>query len=199
MPTNTVSGSIAVPLGARIGFGVPDTASEEPTGPSILVVDGDPNGVVTAPVGTLALDPTGPALWQNAGESAWIAASATNAAVLTWNREVPVENQGGNSRTTDMRQGQAIRITAIFAYAETAPTTAGSYDLFVTGAGNNLLADPSFDLTSLDDDDYTSIPLTDTPEHLELDARALTRFIAASDNGDLAGSGILLVVEFQLR
>jgi hypothetical protein len=71
VPTNTVSGSIAVPLGARIGFGVPDTAGEEPTGPSILVVDGDPNGI-EAPKGTLALDPTTPALWQNTdGGTTW--------------------------------------------------------------------------------------------------------------------------------
>jgi hypothetical protein len=72
MPTNTVSGSIAVPLGARIGFGVPDTADQEPTGPQVMVVDGDPNGTVEATVGTLALDPTTPTLWQNTdGATAW--------------------------------------------------------------------------------------------------------------------------------
>jgi hypothetical protein len=72
MPTNTVSGSIAVPLGARIGFGVPDTADQEPTGPSIIATDGDPNGTVQAPKGTLALDSAGPSLWQNdAGGLVW--------------------------------------------------------------------------------------------------------------------------------
>jgi hypothetical protein len=83
MPTNTVSGSIAVPIGARIGFGVPDTADQEPTGPSILVSDGDPNGTIDAPIGTLALDATTPALWQNTdGATAWAPAGGGSLAVF---------------------------------------------------------------------------------------------------------------------
>lgn len=134
----------------------------------------------------------------NPGTASW-SATASLVTTLMWDREIPVTGQGGNTRTTDFRPAQAITITAIYLYALTAPTTAGTYTLAVAGAGNNLLGAATFSLPTLVDNTYTSMALTGTTANLDIAANALVRFTFASNNGDLAGSGILLVVHYTTR
>jgi hypothetical protein len=91
---NEINGNLAVPLGARIGFGLPPYGSDEPSGPQILVVAADPNGSVVAPKGTLALDLGAPTLWQNLdGGTAWVLAggnASVRAQVIVSNTPVVV-------------------------------------------------------------------------------------------------------------
>ena len=77
---HSFSGNVALPLDGRLGFGIPAIGGDEPTGPQLLAVAGDPNGVVTAPIGTLALDFGTPSLWQNIGGTTWVLAGG-NASV----------------------------------------------------------------------------------------------------------------------
>lgn len=136
------------------------------------------------------------------GDAAWIDAATAGLVTggLCWDREVPVTGQGGITRTTDMRWPQNITITAIYLYAITAPTTAGTYLFSAAGAGQNLLEAANFAMTTLVNDTYTAMTLQTTdPTHLQVAANALIRFTFASNLGDLAGSGILLTVYFNLR
>lgn len=64
---NVFGEGIIVPAGETIGFG-----SDDSDAVVIAINDGDPNGVVSANKGSLILDFTTPALWQNTdGATAW--------------------------------------------------------------------------------------------------------------------------------
>lgn len=92
MQLQIFNGNVAVPIDGRIGFGLPPIGDDEPLGPQILATDGDPNGVVTAPVGTIALDFTTPALWQNTdGGTTWVSV-AMGAGVVPFLRTLYVNN-----------------------------------------------------------------------------------------------------------
>lgn len=86
------AGNAAVALDARFGFGIPAIGSDEPTGPQLLTSDGDPNGVITAPAGTLALDFDTPTLWQNTdGATAWTDLNPSEPGLETLTRTIYVD------------------------------------------------------------------------------------------------------------
>jgi hypothetical protein len=76
---NTFNGNIVVGLENSVGFGIPtDPQALEATGPRLLVVQSNPNGTVIAPRGTLAIDASEPALWQNTdGLTTWTLAGGS--------------------------------------------------------------------------------------------------------------------------
>ena len=84
----------------------------------------------------------------------------------------------------------AVTMKAIKVWGTPKPVTAGTYTLAVTGAGNNLLAAATFDLTSIDDDTLTDVPLTLTLEDRELAEYAEIEVTVTSDNIDLAASSL---------
>ena len=199
---NQIRGNTIIPLTDHFGFGLPgaDGSLDDSTGARIIAVNGAPGGVITAPKGSLALDYGTPALWVNTdGATGWAVAGNGPGELLSWDREVPVTGQGGNTRTTDWRPPRDVTISAIHLYALTAPTTVGTYTFAAAGDGNNLLSAATFDLTSLVNDTLTAMTLTLTTADLNIDALDLVRFTFASNNPDLAGSGILLVVEWYGR
>lgn len=69
---NVFGNPIIIPAGGFFGFG-----SDASDSVVIAINAGDPNGVVSANVGSFILDTTTPALWQNTdGATAWANASA---------------------------------------------------------------------------------------------------------------------------
>jgi len=200
---NQIRGNTLIPLTDHFGFGLPgaDGSEDSSTGARIIAVNGNPNvGAIPAPKGSLALDYATPALWVNTdGAATWVTAGSSSSDLLLWDREVPVTGQGGNTRTTDFRPPRDITISAIRLYALTAPTTVGTYTFAAEGDGNNLLNAATFDLTSLVNDTLTAMTLTLTTADLNIDANDLVRFTFASNNPDLAGSGILLLVDWYGR
>lgn len=93
MQLEVFNGNAVVPIDGRIGFGIPAIGAEEPTGPQLLTSDGDPNGAITAPAGTLALDFTTPALWQNTdAATAWALVGMGGATIPVFARTLYVNN-----------------------------------------------------------------------------------------------------------
>jgi len=84
----------------------------------------------------------------------------------------------------------ALTVTGIAVYMFTPGVTAGTYTAAFAGAGNNLLAAATFDLTSLVAGTLTALPLTGVSADLALAADALVTGTFASNNGDLTGAGL---------
>ncbi|MGE0229450.1 MAG: hypothetical protein AB7U23_13185 [Dehalococcoidia bacterium] len=81
----------------------------------------------------------------------------------------------------------AIKVVAIGG----TPTSAGTYTLAVTGAGNNLLGSATFDLKTLSSGVVTTVPLTATTGHKSLAAGSVLGIEAVSNNADLSGHNAL--------
>jgi len=69
---NQFGGNVILPLTDHFGFGLPGASGDSATGPRIIANSGSPNGTITAPLGSFALDFTTPGIWQNTdGANAW--------------------------------------------------------------------------------------------------------------------------------
>lgn len=101
--------------------------------------------------------------------------------------------------STDVRLvEEPSQVIGVKVIAETSPSTAGTYTLTVTGAGNSLLL-ATFDLTSLVDGAVSELTLTGTAADLLLDEDDLLTVICTSNNLDLTGAGLLVVLQLRSR
>jgi hypothetical protein len=178
---NVINGNIVVGAANSIGFGISsDPQVLEATGPQIVAVNGDPNGSLVAPVGTLALDENGPTLWQNTdGISTWTAAGGgggstvltggadPNGVVTGVRGQLYVGTQAllGNPavyQNNDLVSGTTWRLIASSGPADIGSGIVGSKTYTPTGASTNvafngaLVGDLAF-VTIQTDDTGTSL------------------------------------------
>lgn len=93
-----------------------------------------------------------------------------------------------------------MTITRIDVVAITAPVSAaGTYLFTIAGAGNNLLAASNFDLESLVSGTLTSLTLTGTTANLNIDAGGLVQANFVSNNVDLTGEGMHIILYYSSR
>lgn len=94
----------------------------------------------------------------------------------------------------------ACKVLSISAYATTAPASAGgTYTLAVDGGGNNLLGAATFDLEGLTDATVEALTLTSTTADLTLSADDVVKLDLVSNNADLTGDDLVIVIEWAHR
>lgn len=92
------------------------------------------------------------------------------------------------------------RVLSIKVFAQTAPASAGGvYTLAVAGGGNNLLSTASFNLETLVGGTVSEMTLTTTSANLTLDENDLLALSLVSDNADLTGDTLVIMVEWAHR
>ena len=111
----------------------------------------------------------------------------------------PVAVSPGNTVDNLFFAPKNLRIVGIKVYAETIPTTAGTFTLTVDADGSNILATTPFILTTLSAATLTSLPLTATESLLLRSTGSKIRFIFSSDNGDLVATGVYVQALYRSR
>lgn len=125
---NKIGGNVVIPIDEHFGFGVPDTADAS-TGPRVLAVDGDPNGL-PVPVGSMALDFTTPAIWQATNAiGAWAIVGGAAPVISVFGRVGAVVANGGDYAASQVTNDStapgatvADALSGLTAYSNKNPT-----------------------------------------------------------------------------
>ena len=128
---------------------------------------------------------------------------ALYAEILRTNRNderIPIAIVPNVAVTEKVVVGFPLEVIGIKLVAETQPdSSTGTYLLTVAAAGNNLLAVANFDLETLVADTPQTPALTATAADLILAADALVTFTLTSNNLDLTGAGLQIVLQYRAR